>query len=160
MEAPGLRTVLIDQDPAEEVLAGVLLHEIPASSPVDAPLDLRADLERLIGHMEDHTDLFKDLEYFSLAESPFIAGLTAPFRIEGGAVEDDPPGLLPDFADVENRRREGIEEGIFPEELLSTRLFSRHSATCTGSGQKRNSYVAFSIRVRLVAVGSNVSPVS
>jgi len=153
VETTGLRTVFIDQHSAEKVLSGVLLHVVPASSPVDAPLYLRSDLEQLIGHMEDDTDLFEDFEDFGLAESSFIGRLATPLGVEGGLVEDDPPGLLTDLADIEDLCRERIKEGIFPEELPGTGVFSRHIATCREPCQNRNRYVAFSIRVRLVAVG-------
>ncbi len=114
------------------MLTGMLLHEVPAASPVDAPFDLRSDLQRSVGDVEDYSHLLQDFEHLGLAEPSFITRLASPLGVEGGPVEDDTPGLLTDLPHFEDRGRECFEEGIFPVELPGSRLISRHIVTCPG----------------------------
>ena len=83
------------------MLPGVLLHQVKPPVPVDNASDFRPRLQGVVAGMDDLPIPAVDLQHLDLPLSarrlqpPGVVGLTAPLRVEGGAVQNDVEAFLP-----------------------------------------------------------------
>ena len=81
------------------MLSGVLLHVIEPAHPVD--LAAHAVLGQWGGQeMDDPVVLVRDIPHLHTSKPPGVEGLAAGGRVEGGAVEIDPPPIVRTVDDV------------------------------------------------------------
>ena len=81
------------QRAAEDVFPGVLFHVVQPGFPVDCPFHLCAHSQRGCGVVPDHPVPHRSVSHCRTAQDTGVGGLTAPFRVEGSAVQGHPPRL-------------------------------------------------------------------
>jgi len=82
---------------ADEMLAGMLLHEIKTALPVDHAVNRLTHGQRTFAAVQHFAVLFAYVDDFHPVQMAKIAGLTAAFRIKGGLIQHHVPkafGLL------------------------------------------------------------------
>ena len=133
----------------------MLLHDVPPSPPVDDSIHLNAHFQRTIGMVDDDPILLLNIEYLGIGQPSFIRRLPASLGIEGGPVQNHTDTFPVELTHVEHGGFECLQGRILPIELYGFTARAGH-----GHPYQSSRYVAFSIRVRSVAIGSNFRPVS
>ena len=87
------------------MLAGVLLHVVEASGPVDVARD-RIAVDRRAQHVRDPLSLVDDVRHLGAAEPSGVVRLAAGGGVERRAVEVDSPAVV---GAIDNHRLEGRE---------------------------------------------------
>ena len=80
-------------DPGDDVLPGVVLHQIEAAGPVDVPLNLGAGLQRAVAGVDYMALPLVDLQNEGPAQGAQVIGLSASLGIEGRLIQYDVPAL-------------------------------------------------------------------
>ena len=104
----------------EQVVRGVLLHQIKPALPVDLPLDRLADGEGRIGQMLHRALCASDIQQLCAAEGSAVGRLPASLREKGGAVEFYYPVVLFLFA-AGHRRGKAAQITVFFIEFFGHR---------------------------------------
>lgn len=73
-------------DAGDDVLPGVVLHQVKAPVPVDLPGDPAARLKRAIAGVDHVLSPGVDLKDLHIPQRSRVIGLSAPLGVEGGAV--------------------------------------------------------------------------
>ena len=71
----------------DDMLSGMLLHQVKPTFPVDAPLRFPVHRQRSVAQMEHLLLFLPDRQHPDTAQSPQVASLTASFGIKGCPVQ-------------------------------------------------------------------------
>ena len=156
---------LVPDHPAQHVQRGVGAHQRVAPVPVDLAVDGVADgRERraLADHVPDIVTSLGDADHRRAGQRPRVVGLSAPGRVEGGAIQGHPPLV---GIDRQDRAVEVPEEGIPQVQQLSrhgpimARGRSGFAANpLNGPSSEETAHceheVSFALRARTGAVGA------
>lgn len=93
MEAYVVKAVPAVDEAGEQVLAGVLLHEVKPPGPVDAACHLAPHRELPVAQVHDGAILLCDCQHLGLPQGSQVPGLSAAFGIEGGPIQADGPAI-------------------------------------------------------------------
>ena len=91
MEAYVVKAVPAVDEAGEQVLAGVLLHEVKPPGPVDAACHLPPHREFPVTQVHDGAVLLRDRQHLGLPQGSQVPGLSAALGIEDGPVQADGP---------------------------------------------------------------------
>jgi len=108
-------------EPAHDVLAAVLLHEIKAPLPVDLARDLRALRQGSLAPVDDPALPLVRVCHAHAAERARVAGLAAALGVKSGPVQLHVPAV-PARAAGEHPRRKTAQMGV-----LVIEFFGRHA---------------------------------
>ena len=117
VEAHIVTAVQRAQQAGENVLPGVLLHVVEPAGPVDGSLHFGADLHRAVTGVENHAVCFMDIRDLDCAHGAVVRRLSAPLRVEGGAVQHYGPAGF-GFFTGEHPGGEGGEIGVLVIEFF------------------------------------------
>ena len=81
-------------DAGDDVLAGVLLHQVEAPLIINGAADFRAHFQRPITQMDHFFAPLLYIQNFHRTKKPQVAGLAAAFRIEGRGIQHHFPALF------------------------------------------------------------------
>ena len=98
VEADVLRAEQVPRAVGQQVLAGVLLHDVEAAVKVDLPVHLGADGDRAVRAVPKALALLVHVRDRNVAEASDVAGLTALVREKRAAVELDSKAVALPFA--------------------------------------------------------------
>ena len=121
VEADVLPAVEPVHDAGDDVLAGVLLHQVEASVPVDLPV--HSSVQRSRHRVDDRAVPLLHVEDLRPAERAEITGLSAALGVEGRPVEHDRP-VFPGRLAVEDGRGKFTQIG-----LVVIEFFCYHNIT-------------------------------
>ena len=94
MEAHVVIAVGTVDQAGDDMLPGVLLHQVEAPRPVYSPLHLSPRLQAGGAGVDHRSILLLDLGDWDAVQRTGVPGLPSPFRIEGRAVQHHRPPTL------------------------------------------------------------------
>ena len=89
------------------MLSGVLLHVVEPPLPVDGAGDSFPNFHGSVHIVENHAVFFMDVRHSRSVQNAVIGRLSAPLRVEGGAVQGDNEAVFAGLT-VQHRGGEGL----------------------------------------------------
>ena len=88
-----MKAVPAVDEAGEQVLAGVLLHEVKPAGPVNVALYPAPHRQLAVAQVYDGVILLRDCQHLGLPQGSQVPGLSAAFGIEGGPIQADGPAI-------------------------------------------------------------------